>query len=162
MLPLQLFFDECCSKRLPRKLLEVYLEDYPNIKTQHLTDFVKAGTGDSDWLALLEQEKHWIVVTTDRGKDAKKPKLPVLCSRLGITFISMTPALMNDGYKAHKQALLTVWPQLIRVPLLPKGTRVSLGYHMYNKGLTKAPYLSIDHQAFDIWCHEHGVAGPED
>jgi len=75
MQPLKLFFDECCSKRLPGKIIELYKEDYPDIQIKHLTELVEKGTDDPDWLLILEQDKDWIVITTDRGKDPKKPKL---------------------------------------------------------------------------------------
>jgi hypothetical protein len=157
MQPLKLFFDECCSKRLPGKIIEVYKEDYDHIQTKHLTQMMQAGTDDAVWLELLHKEKDWIVITTDRGKDPKKPKLPIICTKLGITHVSITPSLIEEGYTAQKQALLTVWPSLLRLPSILRGTRVSLGYRMYNKGLTKGPYLSVDTVQFDVWCKENGI-----
>jgi hypothetical protein len=155
--PIKLFFDECCSPKLPRKLVEVYEEDYPLIATRHLTDIFKKGIDDQDWLSVLKNEPDWIVVTADRGKDSKKPKLPLICSKLGITHISMTPDLKNAGYSAHKQALLSTWPQIAMIPLIPRGTRVSLGYRNVNKGASKIPWISIDQVAFDIWCSERNI-----
>jgi hypothetical protein len=153
---LKLFFDECCSKRLARKVVEIYSECYPNLQTKHLTDIcIGGGAEDPDWLSTLD--KDWIVLTADRGKKSKKQKLPAICGRLGITHISMTSHLIDAGYKAQKQALLCVWPEIMKTPLLPKGTKVSLGYRMINKGLSKVPWLSIEQKAFAIWCHEKGV-----
>jgi hypothetical protein len=98
------------------------------------------------------------VITADRGKKGEKSqKLPLIYGRLKITHISMTPTLKNAGYKAHKQALLSVWPQIIKVTQSPKGTKVSLGYKMVDKGLSKVPWLSIDQKSFVIWCHEKEV-----
>jgi len=125
MLPIKLVFDECCSPRLPLKIKEVYSEDFPGIETKHLTDIFKAGDDDSRWLPLLEQQKDWIVITADRGKDSKRPKLPIICERLKITHISLTPVLVHAGYSAHKQALLSSWPDISKIQLLPKGTKVS-------------------------------------
>ena len=142
MQPIKLFFDECCSPRLPRKIIEVYEEDYPGITTKHLTDIFKAGTGDPDWIPILEKDKDWIVITADRGRDSKKPKLPLICATLGITYLSMTPAMQEAGYSAHKQALLTVWPNIVKARFIPKGTKISFGYHMVNKGKTMIPWLS--------------------
>lgn len=161
MPPLKLFFDECCSPRLPRKLVEIYIEDYPGIQTQHLTDLFKGGTDDADWLKTLEQDKDWVVITADRGRDSKRPKLPIVCSALGITHISMTPALQEAGYSEHKQAMLCVWPQIVKVPFIPKGTKVSLGYHMVNKGATKIHSLSVSQKAFDLWCREKSIVFPD-
>ena len=157
MLGIKLFFDECCSKKLPGKIREVYQEDYPEIQTKHLTEFFLAGTDDLDWLSILEQDKEWIVITSDRGKDPKKPKLPLICPKIGITHISMTPALVADGYPAHKQALLSLWPEIMRIPLVPKGTRIGLGYRMVNKGLTQIPALYVGQDSFAFWCHQKQV-----
>jgi hypothetical protein len=156
--PLKLFFDECCSKKLAHKIVEIYAECYPGIQTKHLSEFFAPGTNDPDWIPLLEKEKDWIVLTADRGrKGAKDQKLPLICGKLGVTHISMTSVLKNEGYKAQKQALLSVWPQIVKTPLLPKGTKVSLGYKMVDNGLSKIPRLSIEQQAFAIWCHAKGV-----
>jgi hypothetical protein len=161
MQPIKLFFDECCSPRLPPKIKEVYSEDYPGTETKHLTEIFKAGEDDPQWLAILEQQKDWIVITADRGQDSKRPKLPLICDKLKITHISMTPALVQEGYSAHKQALLSLWPDIAKIQLLPKGTRVSLGYHMVNKGLSKIPWLSIEQKALVIWCRDNNIKLPD-
>jgi len=153
--PFKLFFDECCSKKLARKIKDIYDECYPKLETKHLSEFCSTGTDDQDWLARLE--KDWIVLTADRGRDSRKQKLPTICGRLGITHISMTPVLLNAGYRAQKQALLSCWPEILKTPQLPKGTRVSFGYRAINRGLSLIPWLSIEQQAFVIWCKEKGV-----
>lgn len=156
MQPIKLFFDECCSPLLSRRIPEIFSEDYPQIEVRHLTEFFKAGTEDAKWIAILES-KDWVVITADRGAEAKTPKLPLICSKLGVTHISMTPTLKHAGYSEHKQAMLTLWPQIVRARLLPKGIKVSMGYHMVNKGFSKIPWLSIDQQAFDVWCQANSV-----
>lgn len=155
--PFKLFFDECCSKKLARRIVEIYSECYPDLQTKHLSEFCEPGTDDEDWIPLLEKEQDWIVITADRGRDARKQKLPLICARLKITHISMTPVLKNAGYKAHKQALLSVWPEIIQLQSLPKGTKVSFGYRMINRGLTKVPALSVEQKPIAIWCQEKGV-----
>ena len=72
--PFKLFFDECCSKRLARKIVEIYQECYPDLVTKHISEFCGQGKDDDDWIPLLEKEKDWIILTADRGKDAKKQK----------------------------------------------------------------------------------------
>lgn len=153
--PIKLFFDECCSKRLARKIVEVYDEDYPGILTKHLTDDLKAGTPDDVWVQRLEDEQDWIVLTSDLGVDAKKPKLPILCQQFKITYLSMTPALKNAGYPAHKQAMLCVWPQIMRTPKLPRGTKVSFGLRPFPGRMW--PFLTIESKSFDVWCDEKQI-----
>jgi hypothetical protein len=118
------------------------------------------GTEDAEWISKLEQELGWVVITADRGKDPKSPKLPILCVQFKITHVLITPSLMQAGYSVQKQALLTVWQQIVRLPQVPKGTRAELGYRMFNQGFTKAAWLSIGGKHLDIWCHEHGIEAP--
>lgn len=153
----KLFFDECCSKRLARRIVEIYSECYPEIQTKHLFDFWAPGADDPDWIAFLQKEKDWIVITADRGKDPKKQKLPLICAKLKVTHISLTPALCHAGYKEHKQALLSLWPQIMKSPLAPKGTKISLGYRMVDKGTARVPWLSVANQSFAIWCRDQGI-----
>jgi hypothetical protein len=155
--PFKLFFDECCPKRLARKIVEIYVECYPDLQTKHVTELFKAGDDEADFLPLLAEEKNWIVLTADRGKDPKKAKMPVVCGRLGITHISITSALLKDGYKAQKQALLCVWPEIMLLNRLPPGTKVSLGYRMVNRGLSKIPCLTVAAKPLAIWCQENQI-----
>src|SRR5438128_8454706 len=133
MRPIKLFFDECCSKRLARRVSEVYSQVHPGIQTKHLSEFCACSTPDETWIPLLEKEQDWIIITADRGRDSKKQKLPLICFRIGVTHISMTPALKNAGYAVHEKALFAVWDQILMVPLLPAGTRVALGFKMHGK-----------------------------
>lgn len=151
---LKLFFDECCSTKLAKKIPEIYLEDHPDLKTRHLTECIKSGTSDEDWLQEIQREGDWIVITADRGKDPKKEKLPIICEKLGIRHISFTPSLLHDGYSAQKQALLCVWPQLVKIPRLPPGTKLALGYAIHRRGLTQ---LTIGRIQFHKWCVKNGI-----
>ena len=134
---MRLYFDECCSRRLPRELKEFYTTDYPDLETCHVLDFYSPSTGDSTWLKPLEENKSWIVITSDMGRDARKEKLPVICKELGITHVAMTSALIRAGYTVQKTALVTVWPQLMQLHRLPPGTQVKLGRHLIRGGIEK-------------------------
>jgi hypothetical protein len=123
---MRLYFDECCSRRLPKELKEFYAADYPDLETCHVLDFYDAGTGDSHWLKPLQENKLWIVITKDHGRNAKKEKLPVVCKQFGITHIAMSPTIINAGYSVHKNALVSVWEQLSELYKLPPGTQVKL------------------------------------
>lgn len=151
----RLFFDECCSKRLARKISEIYKEDYPDLETRHLTDFWQHSTPDGEWIPMLEREKGWIVLTADRGKDPKKEKLPLICKTFAVTHISMTPKLVHAGYREHKQALLCMWPQIVNAQRLPPGTKITLGYRRYV--LTDWPCMTIQGQLFEHWCKENAI-----
>ena len=127
-----------------------------------MVEYFDKGDDDEDWLPILENHNSkWIVVTADRGRDPKKPKLPFICEELGVTHIMMTPTLKDAGYVAQKQALLTVWPQIVRTPFLPRGTRISLGVRRYTAGGHYWPSLQIGKKPFDVWCHKKGLGLPE-
>ena len=155
---IKLFFDVCLSKKLPRIITAVYGEDFSGLQVKHLTDYFQQDDDDGDWLPVLERDKDWIVITADRGRDNKKEKLPVLCSQLGISHISMTPNFHNAGFLTHKHAVLSLFPQILCVRNLPKPTKVSLGFRPYHK--RNWPALSIAGFDFDSWCNRNSIALP--
>jgi PIN domain-containing protein len=155
---IKLFFDACLSKKLPRLILSVFGEDYENLQVKHLTDYFQQNDDDGDWLPLLEQDKDWIVITADRGKDPKKEQLPVLCSQLGISHIAMTPSFHQSGYLTHKHAVLSLFPQIICMGHLPKGTKVTMGFKPYHQ--RQWPTLLIGGFDFDSWCNKNGIILP--
>lgn len=155
MPPLKLFFDECCSKRIPLKLLDVFKEDYPEFQTKHLCEYTSSGTSDSVWLPQLAQEGDWIVITSDKGRDTKKPQLPIYCRDLKITHVIFTSKILTAGLIAHKQAFYCLWPQIVKIPLLPKGTRINLGYRPFGHAIW--PNLTIERTQFASWCAKHGI-----
>ena len=154
---IKLFFDVCLSKKLPKVIQSVYGEDHPDLILKHLTEYFQASDDDGDWLPLLK-EGGWIVITADRGRESKKTQLPLLCSHLQITHVSMTPAFHRSGYAIHRHALLSLFPQLTCLDLLPVGTRVSLGFKPYHR--RNWPSLQIDGHALDAWCLRKGIQLP--
>lgn len=153
---MKLFFDQCLSKRLPIHIAQIYSEDHPDLQTKHLSECYAPNTPDDKWIAILEKEKDWIVITADDGSGSKKPKLPIICAQLGVTHIVMTPTLHQSPFKEHKQAILCLSPQIRVVPRLPKGTKVSMQYREFSG--RKWPHLRIENKPFDVWCAEHQIA----
>src|SRR6266478_5775442 len=123
---MRLYFDECCSRRMARELKEFFSSDYPDLETAHVLDSYDQGAHDRKWLQVLQDDRSWIVITQDHGKDPKKEKLPVICQQLGITHVAFSPIIIKSGYSIQKMALVTVWPQLYELSRLPKGTHVRL------------------------------------
>jgi hypothetical protein len=100
---MQLYFDECCSRRLPGDLKTFFAADYPDLTTAHVLDYYQPGALDSAWLEPLKTDKKWIVITQDLGRDPKKEKLPIICKQLGITHVGFAPiiireTLIKDGF----------------------------------------------------------------
>jgi len=99
---LRLLFDECCSPKLTKELAVFYRTDYPEIEVHHVLDDYSPSTGDSHWLAPLKDQKDWIVITKDMGRDGSKERLPFLCKGWGITHVVMTASLIKGGYTIQK------------------------------------------------------------
>jgi PIN like domain len=131
---MQLYFDECCSKRFKDDLRAFFAEDFPDLRVSHVLDHYNPGTGDSTWLKPLE-DKSVIVITADIGRDPSKEKLPLICKKLGVTHIVFSSTLINAGYTKQKSAIAAVWQQIVeQVPRLPRGTKVKLGLRSIRGG----------------------------
>lgn len=134
---LKLFFDVCCSPLLPRELLAFYSPDYPGLQVMHLLDKFRQSSADSRWLASLQKDKSWIVITCDQGRDKKKEKLPEICKRLGITHVAFSSELIRKGVTEQKNALVAVWTEILLLSRLPPGTQVKLCSHQIRGGINK-------------------------
>ena len=133
---LKLFFDECCSPRLPRELRDFYQRDYPGLQIRHLMEDWTAGTPDSQWLDALRQDPSWIVITKDAGKNSAQEKLPLICREWGITHIVFTAGIISKGFVTQKNAIAGVWEQLFQLHCLPPGSQVKLGESSQKGNLT--------------------------
>lgn len=98
------------------------------MELRHVLDAYKPGTTDPKWLEPLRKDKTWIAVTKDAGKHSPDHKLPRICRAWKITHVTFTPALIQAGFTAQKNALVAVWPQIMRLGELPPDTRVRLGF----------------------------------
>ena len=130
---LKLLFDECCSRRLPVELRQFYAVDYPGIELRHLMQDWAAGTADYDWLAPLREDRSWIVITKDAGKNSSLEKLPIICREWGITHVTFTAGIIGAGFTEQKNARVGVWKQLFYLDRLAPGTQVKLG-HSQSRG----------------------------
>jgi hypothetical protein len=130
-----IYFDECRSRPLSRELRSFYAADYPDLETRHVLDFYNPATAESTWLQPLQDDRSWIVITNDHGRNPKKEKFHAVCVALGITYVVMTPGLINAGVGEHWNALMAVWDQLLKLHLLPPGTKVRLGYEDLESGI---------------------------
>jgi len=120
-------FDECYSTGLRDELKLFYALDYPLFEYHHVIDDYSPATDDRTWLEPLKDEKDWIVITKDAGRDASSERLPSICRELKITHVGMTPTLIDAGYTSQKLALTSVWPQMPLLLQLPLGTKLRLG-----------------------------------
>jgi len=124
----KLYFDECCSRKLAKEIKAFYAADHPDLETCHVLDFYDRATAESTWLQPLTEDRAWIAITNDHGRNPKKEKFHAVCKALGITYVVLTPGLIKAGYAEHFDALVSVWPELLMLHTLPPGSRVSLGF----------------------------------
>lgn len=132
---MKLYFDECCSRKLAKEIKAFYATDHPDLETCHVLDFYDCATAESTWLQPLHDDRAWIAITNDHGRNPKKEKFHAVCKALGITYIVLTPRLINAGYAEHYKALIAVWPQILKLHMLPPGTRARLGFEDKKSGL---------------------------
>jgi hypothetical protein len=127
---MKLYFDECCSRKLAKEIKSIY----PDVETCHVLDFYNPSTAESTWLQPLHDDRSWIVISNDHGRNPKKEKFPAVCKALGITHVLLTPALIHAGYDEQKKALMAVWDEILKLHSLPPGTGVRLGFETPRKG----------------------------
>jgi hypothetical protein len=108
-------------------LKQFFAIDFPFFEYHHVLDNYSPSTDDRVWLTPLREEKDWIVITKDSGRDLKTEPLPTICRELKITHVGLTGTLINAGYTAQKLALTTVWPQMPLLLQLQVGTKLRLG-----------------------------------
>jgi hypothetical protein len=130
--PIRIIFDECSiSPKIVAELQAFYKRDWPHAELVHLIQRFKAGDKDPDWLARLQTDGEWIVVSSDKGKSDggnTAAKLPLICQKSSITHIIISPSIDKGGSAAHRQAFSEIWPVLMRVGELPKGSRLTLRF----------------------------------
>jgi PIN like domain len=104
----KLYFDECCSRKLAKEVNALHAVDYPDLETCHVLDFYDRATAESTWLQPLHDDRAWIAITNDHGRNPKKEKFHAVCKALGITYVVLTPALISAGYAEHYKAINAV------------------------------------------------------
>jgi hypothetical protein len=100
---------------LVAELLAFYQQDYPNLQIKHLTEFTRADAPDPDWVRMLASEStEWVVITADRGVNSRRSqKLPLTCRQYHIRHILFTGTLLSRGTLHHKQAIVSVWLDIV-------------------------------------------------
>ena len=68
----------------------------------------------------------WVIITGDRGKKGKKPKLPVICLHYKITHILMTGTVMRLKQNQKANAVVAVWEDIKKCANAPPGSRFIL------------------------------------
>jgi hypothetical protein len=95
---------------------------------QHLKDIFEQGSPDEVWLPQLAQDKNWVVITMDVGKDkAQRGHLPSLCLELGLTHILLSPGINRRNNAFRFELLCKLWPAIMKAAEGPRGLRYTIG-----------------------------------
>lgn len=122
---LRLLFDECVGKPTMLAIAELLVAEPEKPDLQHVLDFQSQGVRDEVWVPKAATEGR-IIITADRGKRGGGAKLPLLCRRYGITHVMLSATLHHRKGFEKAAAILTVWPELAKLPNVPKGSGYSL------------------------------------
>ena len=135
---LKLYFDNCCSRRLPGEILAEKALECPGLEVRHLTEDHIPSSEAPDWIPKIKAGA-WVIVTCDRGRDRKTQPLPQICAQEGVTNVVFSSTLLHKGPLAQKSALLAVWNDLLwMLPESPRGTQIRLGESgTTNSGVTR-------------------------
>ena len=108
------------------KAMEPLLVTYHEpVVVKHVLDFQGQGETDDKWVPRLAAED-WIVISCDRGKQFGGPKLPALCQHFKVTHVLVSGTLHGKKQFEKARAVITVWPELVKLTTAVKGTRFSL------------------------------------
>lgn len=112
---INIFLDEQFSdsnRRLLLKLNELtknFEINVPLLKDDS-SDF-EVGMCDSEWTDLLNRDRHtWIVLSYDRGKNKRKPRLPQLCLEKELHYIAFAKDI--KGSIEQHRAIMQILPTL--------------------------------------------------
>lgn len=122
---LKFLFDENFGGPLVKAMGAFLLAYHEPVEVKHVLDFQGEGETDDKWVPRLAVED-WIVVSCDRGKQFGGPKLPALCQHFKVTHVLVSGTLHRKKQFEKARAVITVWPELVKLPAALRGTRYSL------------------------------------
>lgn len=77
---------------------------------------------------LANESAEWVVITADRGVNSRRSqKLPLICRQYKIRHILFSGTLLSRGTLHHKQALVSVWLDIIDFCSKAPGSCAKLG-----------------------------------
>jgi hypothetical protein len=121
---IKLLFDECVGKPVMERLATWLAAAPEKTLLGHILDYQRQGTHDEVWVPQVATEG-WVVITADRGRRGKRSKgekLPILCRSFGITHVMLSSSIHNRSGFEKCQAILAVWPEIVKLPAAPKGS----------------------------------------
>ena len=135
--PPKFLFDECLGRPLTETMRKLIGFHRHQVGVMHLFDRFEAGTRDEIWVPKIAPEG-WIVVSVDRGR-SPGPKLPLLCSALGVSHILFAPSAAALPQFEKARAFLRVWRDAVNLAQAPAGTRALLKIHSGGPTLDPKP-----------------------
>jgi hypothetical protein len=123
--PIKLLFDECLGKPLLEDIKQLLSWDEPKPVINHILDYFKSGICDSEWIPQVA-DGGWIIITSDRGKNSNRNKLPGICLHYKITHILLSVSVLKLKQNQKANAIISVWEDIKKSNEAPKGSRFLL------------------------------------
>jgi hypothetical protein len=114
-------FDECLGRPVTEAMRKLAGFHRHPIGIMHVLDRFPSGTHDEIWVPAIASES-WIVVSIDRGR-SPGPKLPRLCSTLGVRHILFAPTAASLPQFEKARAFFRVWRDAVNLAHAPPGAR---------------------------------------
>lgn len=133
----KLLIDVCVAPRASDKIVNFYTHIYPSLRIVPLIEIYRQNRSDAVWVKSLALEGGWIVVSADKGKDRKKPRLPQLCRDYRVTCVIMSSSLQNKGSATHQEVLHAILENIMPIYKAPGGTVISIGQIQEKGGLVR-------------------------
>jgi hypothetical protein len=120
-----LLFDENFGKPLVTGLAAFLAFYDPPPEIAHLLERFTSGESDDVWIPRIAADG-WIVISSDRAKQAGGPKLPNICAAHSVSHVLVSGKLHNKNQFEKIRAITVAWPDIVRIPNRPRGTRFNL------------------------------------
>jgi len=118
---IRLLFDENMGRNVVRALDGILRLDRDHaVEVVHILDFVQQGESDDVWIDKLSELKP-VVFSRDKGR--KHPRLPQMCSDLGVTHVICTPGMQKVSSFEFARAVVRLWPEIVAAAEDAPGTR---------------------------------------
>ena len=129
----RLLVDEC----LPPALIDNYLAPHIRITKDgvepiHFFDRFGIGGGIKDpvWVPKIARDRRWLILSADRGKKGSLAEsLPLVCEQFGVTLITMTNPIKEQGLAFYGPQILSHWRRFMAAAQGAKGAQYFIRRH---------------------------------
>ena len=97
-------------------------DQIPPPRFSHMADEFGVGTSDEVWAPRVKQ-RGWLPISKDSGRGNNGPKLPLICTDLGLQHICLSGRLSQAKGSDQALAVAGVWTKIVNVWQSRSGVR---------------------------------------